>query len=73
MSDVEIVNQIKNHRTDLIKQLESLIKQRSHRSTHITKDLNKQIFDLEKEIHKLTLEHRNLIKKCYSGSKITSV
>lgn len=73
MTDVEIVNKIKTHRTALIRELEDLLRQRAHRSTDITKQLNQKIFKLESEIHKLTLEHRNLIKKCYSGSKTSSI
>ena len=69
MSNLAAVNEMKRSRVELMRQLEDLVKLRAQRGTYITKDMNRQIFKLEKQIHKMTMEHREEIKKCYSGSK----
>ena len=69
MNNVETVNNIKKTRMDLMRQLDNLIKLREQRSTNITKELNSQIHKLESQIHKMTIIHREEIKKCYSGAK----
>ena len=69
MNSVETVNGIKKTRMELMRQLESLINTRAQRSTYVTKELNSRINKLETEIHKMTIKHREEIKKCYSGSR----
>lgn len=72
MDNVATVNDIKKSRMDLMRQLEQLMKQRAQRGTYITRDLNRQIYKLEKEVHEMTIKHREEIKKCYSGTKTTA-
>ena len=72
MSNVVVVNDIKKQRTELLRQLEALMKYRAERDVSISKNLNKQIHKLETDIHQLTMKHREEIKKCYSGTKVTA-
>ncbi len=72
MNNVDTVNEIKKSRVELIRQLEMLTQQRAQRDTYISRELNRRIHKLEKEIHIMTIQHREEIKKCYSGSKTTS-
>lgn len=71
MNNVNNINSLKKHRLELIEQLEALVATRTDRSAYISKDLNSRIFKLEKEIHELTLKHRNEIKKFYSAANST--
>ena len=64
-----MVNEIKKQRVELMQQLDTLMKTRAQRSTYLSKDLNRQIHRLESRIHAMTLQHREEIKKCYSGAK----
>lgn len=69
MSNINVVNNLKNKRGQLLDELEQLTKVRAQRSTYISPDLNKKIFKLEEQIRDLTLKHRDEIKKCYSGAR----
>ena len=69
MSNVDSVNEIKKKRLALIDELQTLMNKRSLRDTYVTKDLNRRIHQLETEIHRMTLLHREEIKKCYSCAK----
>jgi hypothetical protein len=72
MSNVDAVNKLKNHRLELIRQLEMLMNTRSQRGTYISRETTIRISKLEKEIHTLTHQLREEIKKCYSGSRTSS-
>lgn len=69
MSEIDTVNEIKKKRVALIDELQKLVKTRELRHTYVTKDLNRRIHELESEIHRMTLLHREAIKKCYSSNK----
>lgn len=63
------INDINQRRLILIEELETKLRTREERGTYISKELNNQINRLEKEIHSLTLKHREEIKKHYSASQ----
>ena len=68
-NNVETVNEIKKQRVELMRQLETLMRTRAQRHTYLSKDMNRQIHKLESQIHKMTIQHREEIKKCYSGTR----
>ena len=67
MTSVEAINNMKNKRLTLIRELEMLTKTRAQRGTYISRDMNKRIYKLEEQILKLTHDHRQQIKNFYSG------
>ncbi len=71
MSNIAALNDIKKTRMERMKQLEMLIDQRTRRDVYVSRNLNRKIHKLEAELHQMTIQHRDEIKKCYSGLKTT--